>query len=110
MLDAETGLIDVTLSPKAAVMLGEPVAVSITSGSVIGDVVPRDAVLSDAAGDYVYQLDGKNIAHRKNVEVLEPDGDNLVLAPDLNPSMRLATAGAYQLSEGMTATLQGAAP
>jgi RND family efflux transporter MFP subunit len=110
MLDAQTGLIDVTLLPHGLVLLGEPVAVQITSGCVTGDVVPRDAVLSDDQGDYVYLLDGKNIAHRKNVQVLESADGNIVLAPNLDPAMRLATIGAYQLSDGMTATLQDAAP
>ncbi len=109
MLDA-TGLIDVTLLPQGPVLLGEPVDVKINSGSVTGDVVPRDAVLSDDQGDYVFLLDGKNIAHRKNVQVLESVDESIVLAPGLDPAMRLATTGAYQLSDGMTATLQTAAP
>jgi RND family efflux transporter MFP subunit len=109
MLDAQTGLIDVTLSPDGPVMLGEPVDVTNTSGSITGDVVPRAAVLSDDQGDYVYLLDANNVAHRKNVRVLESGDGSSVLAPDL-PAMRLATIGAYQLSDGMTATLQGAAP
>jgi RND family efflux transporter MFP subunit len=107
MLDPLTGLIDVSLLPQAPVALGEPVAVSITTGHVTGYLVPRAAVLSDEQGNYVYQLDAKNVAHRAAANVLEPDGTMSVLAPSLDPRMKLATVGAYQLSEGMVATVQG---
>lgn len=107
MLDPQTGLIDITLRPQGAAPLGEPVAVTITAGTVTGYPVPRAAVLSDAQGTYVYQLDTHDVAHREPVRVLEADGTNVVLAPTLDPGMKLATAGAYQLADGMTATLQG---
>ncbi len=110
MLNPQTGLIDVTLLPAGAVTLGEPVAVTITTGSVAAFQVPSAAVLSDAEGDYVFLLDHRNIAHRKDVQVIESESGTSVLAPDFDAGMRLATTGAYQLSDGMTATLQGIAP
>jgi hypothetical protein len=110
MLDPQTGLVDITLAPQGAVLLGEPVALTITAGSVTGYQVPRDAVLDDARGDYVFQLDAHRIAHRKAVEVLEPDGAMSVLAPDLDPAMPLVTTGAYQLEDGMAASVQGKGP
>jgi RND family efflux transporter MFP subunit len=108
MLDPQTGLVDVTLVPVEAAPLGEPVAVTITTGTVTGYPVPRGAVLNDDQGDYVYQLDAHNVAHREAVHVLDAQGGTVVLAPTLDPAMKLATTGAYQLSDGMTATLQGA--
>jgi RND family efflux transporter MFP subunit len=107
MLDPQTGLIDITLVPQGAAPLGEPVAVSITAGTVTGYPVPRAAVLNDAQGDYVYQIDAHGVAHREPVRVLDAEGGTVVLAPDLDPGMKLATTGAYQLSDGMTVTLQG---
>ena len=107
MLDPQTGLIDITLAPQGPVLLGEPVALSITTGSVAGYQVPRDAVLNDAKGDYVFQLDAHGIAHRETVHVLEPDGAMSVLAPDLDPAMPLVTTGAYQLEDGMGTVVQG---
>ena len=64
-------------------------------------------MLSDEQGTYVYQLDAHDVAHREPVRVLEADGASVVLAPTLDPGMKLATTGAYQLADGMTATLQG---
>ncbi|HYP62359.1 MAG TPA: HlyD family efflux transporter periplasmic adaptor subunit, partial [Acidocella sp.] len=110
MLDPQTGLINITLIPQGTPLLGEPVAARISAGSVTGYPVPRAAVLNDAQGDYVYQLDAKDIAHRVNVRVLDSEGDTSILAPGLDASMRLATTGAYQLSDGMSATLQGNPP
>lgn len=107
MLDPQTGLMDVFLVPQASVALGEPVRVSITVGTVTGYLVPRAAVLSDEQGNYVYQLDAHDIAHREAANVLEADGAMSVLAPSLDPGTRIATTGAYQLSDGMAATLQG---
>jgi hypothetical protein len=95
--------------PHAPLPLGEPLAISITAGSITGYQVPRDAVLNDEQGDYVYQLDAQGVAHRKPAHVLEANGAMSVLAPDLDPAMKLATTGAYQLADGMTATVQGSA-
>lgn len=110
MLDPQTGLVDVTLAPQGAVPLGEPVALTITAGSVTGYPVPRDAVLQDAQGDYVFQLDAHGIAHREAVQVLEADGATSVLAPDLDAALPLVTTGAYQLEDGMAAAVQGHGP
>jgi membrane fusion protein (multidrug efflux system) len=107
MLDPQTGLVDITLVPQSALLLGEPLALNITAGSVTGYAVPRDAVLDDEQGDYVFQLDAMNVAHRKTVRVLEANGAMTVLAPDLDPSMPLVTTGAYQLADGMAASVQG---
>jgi RND family efflux transporter MFP subunit len=107
MLDPQTGLVDIILRPQSPLPLGEPLALSITAGSVGGYQVPRDAVLNDEQGDYVFQLDAQGIAHRKTAHVLAQDGPLTVLAPDLDPSMPLVTTGAYQLTDGMAATVQG---
>lgn len=107
MLAPQTGLVDVTLAPRTPLPLGEPLALSITAGSVTGYLVPRDAVLNDEQGDYVFQLDAKNIAHRETAHVLQASGAMSVLAPDLDPSMPLVTTGAYQLADGMQANVQG---
>jgi len=101
MLDPQTGLVDIILVPQSPLPLGEPLALTITAGSVDGYQVPRDAVLNDAHGDYMYQLDAKSIAHRVTVHVLEAGGAMSVLAPDLNPALPLVTTGAYQLADGM---------
>lgn len=107
MLDPQTGLVDITLAPQNPLPLGEPLALTITAGRLTGYAVPRDAVLSDEQGDYVFQLDAQGTAHRKAVHILQAQGAMTVLAPDLDPAMKLVTTGAYQLEDGMGTYVQG---
>jgi RND family efflux transporter MFP subunit len=101
MLDPQTGLTNVTLSLDGPAPLGEPVQAIITTGTLSGYLVPRDAVQTDDQGDYAFQVDGQNIAHRVAVHVLANAGDQTILAPDLNQAMPLVTTGAYQLDDGV---------
>jgi RND family efflux transporter MFP subunit len=100
MLDAQTGLLDVTIPLGGPVTLGAPVRAAITTGTLTGFVVPRDAVQNDEQGDYVFQVDGRSIAHRVAVHVLGSEGGQSVLAPGLDVTMKLVTVGAYQLDDG----------
>jgi len=105
MTDAQTGLIGVTLAAPGAALLGAPVEADITTGILTGYVVPRDAVQTDEQGDYAFQLDPHDIAHRVAVRVLGTQGDQTVLAPDLNAALPLVTTGAYQLDDGAAVRL-----
>jgi RND family efflux transporter MFP subunit len=107
MLDPQTGLTDVTISLDGPAPLGEPVQAVITTGTLSGYVVPRDAVQNDDKGDYAFQVDAKNIAHRVSVHVLGSAGDQTVLAPDLNATKPLVTTGAYQLDDGTAVRMAG---
>lgn len=107
-LDPQSGLIDVMLRPQAPVTPGAPVTVTINAGQLNGFTVPNSAVLRDDQGTYVYQLDQNGVAHRQNVKVLQQGASTSVLAPGLNPAWRIATSGAYQLTDGMPATVQRA--
>ncbi len=107
MLDPQTGLVDITLAPQNPLPLGEPLALTIVAGNLTGYEVPRNAVLNDEQGDYVFQLDARGIAHRKAAHILQAEGTVTVLAPDLDPALPLVTTGAYQLEDGMAADTQG---
>ena len=100
MLDPQTGLIDVTLALSRPAPIGTPLRASLIAGSLTGYAAPRDAVLTDEAGDYVFQLGPDHLAHRATVRVLGPSGADLILAPTLNPAEPLITTGAYQLDDG----------
>lgn len=101
MLDPQTGLRDVTLSLAGRGLLGEPVAAVIVTGTLAGYVVPRDAIQSDEMGDYVFQVDDKNIAHRVAVKILGTQAKATIIAPGLNAAWPLVTSGAYQLDDGV---------
>jgi RND family efflux transporter MFP subunit len=108
MLDPQTGLTDVTISLDGSAPLGEPVRAVITIGTLNGYVVPRDAVQNDDKGDYAFQVDAHNIAHRVFVHVLGSAAAQTVLAPDLNVAMPMVTTGAYQLDDGTAVRMAGA--
>ncbi|OYV41630.1 MAG: hypothetical protein B7Z80_01025 [Rhodospirillales bacterium 20-64-7] len=108
MLDPQTGLMPIRLALGAAATLGAPLSASITTGEISGYVVPRDAVLSDEQGDYVFQIDAHRVAHRAAVRVLGTLGERTVLAKTLNPALKLVVQGNYQLSDGMAVREQKA--
>ena len=99
--DPQTGLLGATLVLDSPAPMAAPVKAVITTGSIAGFVVPRDALQNDEAGDYAYQVDTRNIAHRVAVHILGTNADQTVIASDLNTAMPLVTTGAYQLSDGM---------
>lgn len=101
MLDPQTGLIDIVLALDGPAPIGEPVRAEVRAGTLTGDVIPRDAVLSDENGDYVFQEGPDHLAHRSQVQVLGQFGARTVIAPTLNQALPLITAGAYQLDDGM---------
>lgn len=101
MLDPQTGLIDIILVLASPAPIGAPVQANMQAGTLVGYVVPRDAVLNDENGDYVFQQGPDHLAHRANVDVLGQSGASTVVAPTLNPALPLITTGAYQLDDGM---------
>ncbi len=100
-LDAQTGLVDVLLALPAPAPIGEGVRARIQAGTLTGYGVPRDAVQTDEAGDYIFEQGRDGLAHRVNVTVLGPSGGELVLKPGFAVTGPLITTGAYQLSDGM---------
>jgi RND family efflux transporter MFP subunit len=107
MVDPQTGLINVTLALPGAPLLGATVDAVITTGTLSGYIVPRDAVQTDEQGDYVFQVDPSGIAHRVGVHVLGGQGGMTILAPGLDAALPLVTAGAYQLDDGAAVRVAG---
>ena len=67
-------------------------------------VVPRNAVLSDEQGDYLFQIDG-GTAHRTPVRKgIESGG--LVEVDGADPARPVVTVGNYELEDGMRVRIQ----
>jgi hypothetical protein len=107
MVDPQTGLIGVTLALRGTPLLGASVDAVVTTSMLSGYIVPRDAVQTDQQGDYVFQIDEHNIAHRVAVHLLGTQGGKTILAPSLNTAMPMVTTGAYQLDDGAAVRLDG---
>lgn len=113
VLNPKTRLIDVDITPREAdagdVFEGAAFRANIQTGELKGWVVPRDAVLGDQQGDYLFQVAGGK-AVRVTVKRLGGDEDTSVVEGALDPQRPLVTLGNYQLSDGGAVRLGGAQP
>lgn len=108
MIDPKTRLVDTDISLPPGALAGEAFRAVITVGTFTGWLVPRDAVLSDAQGAYLFQL-AAGRAVRVAVTRRGTVGAITVVAGPIDPRRPLVTAGNYQLSDGM-AVRQGRPP
>ena len=109
MLDPATRLVPVLVDPPSsaaapssdglALLPGAPVRVTVQVGAMRGWLVPRGAVLTDAKGAYVFQVNGGKAA-RVDVRVVGMAGDTTVVDGALDPQRALVTTGNYQLQGG----------
>ncbi len=78
---------------------GAPLQATIETRDVTAWAVPRDAVLHDARGDYLFQLDhGK--ARRVDVTLRSPDGDPVGVLGPLDAKTPVIVQGVYELHDG----------
>ena len=63
-------------------------------------VVPKQAVVIHDGKSVVYSVDAENIAHVKEVEVGNEDGDLIRLIRGLSGGERVIKLGHYELSDG----------
>jgi len=99
LLNPKTRLIDADVAVAGELLQGEVFRARIQTGELKGWVVPRDAVLGDARGDFLFQAaDGKAV--RVAVRRLGGDDDTSVVDGPLDPGRPLVTLGNYQLSDG----------
>jgi RND family efflux transporter MFP subunit len=89
----------VAFDQHPSVAAGSAVAASIATSSFTAWAVPRDALQSDARGDYVLQIEhGK--AKRVKVTVRAPDGRTLGVTGALDAQAPVITVGSYEAASG----------
>lgn len=96
-----THLVDVvaTVDSRAPLVAGTALSATIATRSFTAWSVPRNALQSDAHGDFIWQVrQGK--AHRVDVKVLSPDGSPIGIEGDLDPKAAVITEGSYEVSAG----------
>lgn len=103
IIDPQTRLVDAVVElagkPADGFLPGMRVEGVITLATVTGWVVPRQAVLTDDGGAYVYQVkDGQAV--RVNVKILLDTDDVYAIDGELDPKLKLVTLGNYELSDG----------
>jgi RND family efflux transporter MFP subunit len=103
MADPKTGLFTAVVTPSAAdspaLPPGAHLRGTIAVDGSAGWIVPRDAVLSDANGPYLFQVDADK-ARRIAVSIVAAAGDTLAVTGPLDPARKLVISGNYQLADG----------
>ncbi len=114
MLDPVSRLVPVRVDPPgndplAGLLPGGAVRVVVQVGEYRGWLTPRAAVLTDANGAYVFQVDGGKAA-RVDVHVAGVVGTTTVVTGAIDPGRPLVTSGNYQLQGGETVREEAARP
>lgn len=102
-IDAQTHLLplQVGLPPGASASLvaGAAVRANIETASYTAWALPRDAVLHDDKGDYVFAEDHDH-AKRIDVTLKHAEGDTVGVQGALDGKMRIIVLGSYELNDG----------
>jgi RND family efflux transporter MFP subunit len=72
----------------------------IVSGSAQSPLLPESAVQSDAKGNYVYIVNGKNQVERRAVEVGQVSSEGVAIASGLSGREKVVLSAGAFLSEG----------
>jgi RND family efflux transporter MFP subunit len=108
IIDPVTRLVNADVALVGPVLQGEAFRVSIEVGRFSGWLVPHDAVLNDARGNYVFQV-AAGKALRVAVQMVGGDGTTSVVNGPIDPQRLLVTEGNYQLTDGMAVRQDGPA-
>jgi RND family efflux transporter MFP subunit len=111
-IDNQTQLVDVTAAVEAdgaRVFAGSKVVADIAVATQTHWIVPRSAVLQDAQGEYVYQVQAGK-AYRIKVKTAIEHGDSYGVDGKLDPRLAVVVSGNYELRNGMMVRTGGDAP
>ena len=102
IVDPKTQLANVLVRVPAAGQLvpGTRVRAEIELDGKNAFEVPRQAVLTDANGSYVFQVGG-HAAHRIAVRPVVDNGRTLGVSGSIDPALPVVVQGNYELAEGM---------
>jgi RND family efflux transporter MFP subunit len=104
-IDPQTQLVDLAANVPltgTAFIPGTRVSAEIGTSSGTHWIVPRDAMLKDDHGAYVYQVTRAMKAHRVNVALAVENGARYGVDGPIDASEPLVVMGNYELSDGVT--------
>ena len=112
IVDPKTLLMDAVVvvpavGPAKVLVPGMHVRAAIHVGEHLGWAVPRAAVLTDAAGAYVFQVSAGK-AHRVNVTRGDESAGLVAISGSIDPKLPVVVLGNYELQEGMPVREGGA--
>lgn len=95
-----TAIVNLPASAAAGLAVGTRVEAAITLGEGNAWSVPRQAVLSDEQGSYLFQVAGGH-AHRVAVKVLGESAHTYGVDGRIDPALPVVVLGNYELHDGM---------
>jgi RND family efflux transporter MFP subunit len=102
-IDAQTHLlplqIELPAGASASLMAGAALRTNIEIATYTAWALPREAVLHDDKGDYVFTVDHDH-AKRIDVTLKHPDGDTVGVQGAIDGKTRIIVLGSYELSDG----------
>lgn len=109
MINPQTQLVDVLVSiPGGGLISGMRVRAEIAISRQMQWVVPRTAVLNDAQGAYLFQVNSGK-AHRVNITTGIEQNGMIAIRGTFSPQQAVVTLGNYELQDGM-AVREGSQP
>ncbi len=90
----------------AALPVGAAVQAQVTTGSHVGLVVPRDAVVFDETGTHLFIVTSSK-AHRVFIQTGRTYEDRIEVTGPLRPGQLVAVLGAGELEDGMAVKVGG---
>ncbi|MDE2420486.1 MAG: efflux RND transporter periplasmic adaptor subunit [Gammaproteobacteria bacterium] len=104
VVNSQTGRIDLPIRLSQPLTnsfrAGLPIKAEIKIAGHKSWVVPRNAVLQDEQGSYIYQIK-QNHAVRTSVQVGLQTNANTAISGAINPNLNIVTLGNYTLQDGM---------
>jgi RND family efflux transporter MFP subunit len=110
-VDPQTQLVNVVVGvtdPGAVILPGARLAADIAISQNEHWIVPRPAVLRDAQGDYVFQVN-QGRAQRVGVTTVVDQGASLGVDGPINRAWPIVATGNYELKDGMAVRITGGA-
>ncbi|MEO8777441.1 MAG: efflux RND transporter periplasmic adaptor subunit [Rhodanobacter sp.] len=102
-IDAQTHLLTAQVELPAAasdsLIAGAPLDAQIRTEDFTAWAVPRNAVLHDEQGDYLFQVENGH-AKRIHVKLRSPDGKTVGVEGPLDPQATVIVLGIYELNDG----------
>lgn len=112
-VEPTTGLfpakVELPASASAELVIGAALSAQIRTSGFTAWAVPRDAVLKDPQGDYLFQV-AQGHAKRVDVKLLSPDGKTIGVQGPLDPQAKVIVLGVYELADGAAVSEQSAQP
>lgn len=102
-VDAQTHLlgaqVELPAGASASLVIGAALEAQIRTDDFQAWAVPRNAVLHDAQGDYLFQVE-RGHARRIAVKLRSPDGDTVGVEGPLDAHAPVVVLGVYELHDG----------